>query len=39
LRQSRMVPSVTDSPIWGIVICTVVARVVIRASRVASAQG
>ncbi len=27
--HSRIVPSVTDSPIWGIVICTVVARVAI----------
>ena len=39
LRQSRMVPSVTDSPIWGIVICTVVARVVIRVSRVVPPPG
>jgi hypothetical protein len=28
------VPSVTDSPIWGMVICTVAARVAIRASTV-----
>src|SRR3954454_8074225 len=29
LCHSRTVPSVTDSPIWGIVICTVVVRVAI----------
>jgi hypothetical protein len=27
--QPRIVPSVTDSPIWGMVICTVVVRVAI----------
>ena len=27
LSHSSTVPSVTDSPIWGIVTCTVVARV------------
>src|SRR3954462_14126393 len=31
LRHSRTVPSVTDSPIWGIVICTVVVGVAIPA--------
>ena len=30
LRHSRTVPSVTDSPIWGMVICTVVTGVAIR---------
>jgi hypothetical protein len=34
LSHSRIVPSVTDSPIWGMLICTVVARVAIRTSRV-----
>ena len=34
LRHSRTVPSVTDSPIWGMVIWTVVVRVAIRWSRV-----
>ena len=29
LSHSRIVPSVTDSPIWGMLICTVLARVAI----------